>query len=161
MLWTPSPESYRGLPHKLKEGYDSVVRNLPQTKWIVKADDDTAVRVASLSTYLESSDMLTYAKPTIVGKIQYDGEVWQGGKWNEETYPGHDRYPPFPLGSCGHVVSRPVAEYIANRKAKSEHNTKGKILRSRFGCTNRPSKWKYCILIRLKTTAGAIIQTFL
>jgi hypothetical protein len=28
MLWTPSPESYRGLPHKLKEGHDSVVRNL-------------------------------------------------------------------------------------------------------------------------------------
>lgn len=80
MLWTPSPESYRGLPHKLKEGCDSVVRNQPQTKWIVKADDDTAVRVASLSTYLESSDMLTYAKPTIVGKIQYDGQVWQEGK---------------------------------------------------------------------------------
>jgi hypothetical protein len=63
--------------------------------------------------------MLTYAKPTIVGKIQYDGQVWQEGKWNEETYPRHDRYPPFPLGSCGHVVSRPVAEYIANHKAKS------------------------------------------
>lgn len=62
--------------------------------------------------------MLTYAKPTIVGKIQYDGQVWQEGKWNEETYPGHDRYPPFPLGSCGHVVSRPVAEYIAKHKAK-------------------------------------------
>jgi hypothetical protein len=28
MLWTPSAESYRGLPHKLKEGYDSVVRIL-------------------------------------------------------------------------------------------------------------------------------------
>mmetsp|Transcript_16576 Transcript_16576/g.29958 ORF Transcript_16576/g.29958 Transcript_16576/m.29958 type:complete len:86 (+) Transcript_16576:445-702(+) len=69
MLWRPWPESYRGLPHKLKEeGYALDVRNLPQTTWIVKADDDTVVRVASLSTYLESSDMLTYTKPTIVGK---------------------------------------------------------------------------------------------
>ncbi len=118
MLWTPSPESYRGLPHKIKEGYDWVVRNLPNTKWIVKSDDDTIVRVASLSHYLETTPSLVYTKPTIIGKIEYDGDVHQEGRWKETKYPGHTKYPPFPLGSCGHVVSRPVAEYIAKHKSQ-------------------------------------------
>ena len=113
MLWTPSPESYRGLPHKLKEGYQWVVSNLPNAKWIVKADDDTIVRVKSLSTYLEKK--IPHSKPTVIGKIEYEGIVHKEGRWKEEKYP-HEKYPPFPLGSCGHVVSRPVAEYIASHK---------------------------------------------
>lgn len=115
MLWTPSPESYRGLPHKLKEGYQWVVNSLPNTKWIVKADDDTVVRVTSLGKYLENT--VTYTKPTVIGKLEYEGTVWQDGRWKETKY-HHDKYPPFPLGSCGHAVSRPVAEYIAKNKDK-------------------------------------------
>lgn len=119
MLWTPSPESYRGLPHKLKEGYAWVVSNLPNVHWIVKADDDTVVRVGALGTYLQqiSTDNKScdYRKPIILGKIEYEGIVHKEGKWKEELYP-HAIYPPFPLGSCGHVVSRPIAEYIASHK---------------------------------------------
>jgi len=115
MLWTPSPESYRGLPHKLKEGYDWVITHLPNTKWIVKADDDTVVRVKSLGTYLETT--LQYTKPTVIGKLEYEGIVHQEGRWKETLYP-HEKYPPFPLGSCGHAVSRPVADYIAKHKSR-------------------------------------------
>lgn len=113
MLWTPSPESYRGLPHKLKEAYHWIVRNLPNTQWIVKADDDTIVRVKSLGTYL---DKLSYTKPTVIGNIEYEGLVHKDGKWREVNYP-KDRYPPFPLGSCGHAVSRPVAQYVSKYKS--------------------------------------------
>jgi hypothetical protein len=114
MLWTPSPESYRGLPHKVKEGYQWVIQHLPNAKWIVKADDDIVVRVGALGTYLSTLDSST---PKIIGKIEYEGVVHQEGRWKEEKYP-HDRYPPFPLGSCGHVVSRSVAEYISQNKDK-------------------------------------------
>jgi hypothetical protein len=58
MLWTPSPESYRGLPHKLKEGYRWLMDNVPSAKWIVKADDDSVVRVGALGTYLSKLDSL-------------------------------------------------------------------------------------------------------
>ena len=39
------------------------------------------------------------------------------GKWREvPQYPVGGRYPPFPLGSCGHAVSRRVAEYISTNQ---------------------------------------------
>jgi hypothetical protein len=114
MLWTPSPESYRGLPHKLKEGYRWLMDNVPSAKWIVKADDDSVVRVGALGTYLSKLDSSAL---TIIGKIEYEAPVHHEGRWNEEKYP-FSLYPPFPLGSCGHVVSRPVAQYISDHKDK-------------------------------------------
>ena len=66
------------------------------------------------ATYLETT-LLIY-KTDHCGKIGIRGYVHQEGRWKEEKYPEHIKYPPFPLGSCGHVVSRPVAEYIAKDK---------------------------------------------
>jgi hypothetical protein len=40
--------------------------------------------------------------------------VTRTGKWAELDYKPGD-YPMFPLGSFGHIVSRPIAEYIAGQ----------------------------------------------
>jgi hypothetical protein len=44
-----------------------------------------------------------------------DAPVHRDGKW-AELYTG-ETYPYWPQGSCSHAVSRPVAEYVAQKAA--------------------------------------------
>ena len=111
---------YRNLAHKVKAMYEWFLTNIPNTKWIVKADDDAFVKFAPLQTYLRG---LTDPKNgAIVGCIQKAGmRVPKYGKWADKLYrfhPKHLRYPIWPRGSCGHAVNRPVAEYVANHDLK-------------------------------------------
>ena len=113
IIVAPSPESYISLPNKLKYGYDFVIRYCLQAQWIVKTDDDFYARVEALPGFLQE---LNASVPTVVGKILWWGDpVRRQGKNAEHDYK-KKRYPNFPLGSYGHVVSRPIAEYVAMNK---------------------------------------------
>ncbi|KAL7578158.1 hypothetical protein ACA910_012599 [Epithemia clementina (nom. ined.)] len=106
------PESYISLPYKLHFGYRWVVENMKQVKWIVKADDDTVVRVGTLQQVL--LDLYNPEMPIVMGRIVPHSTVSRKGKWAEFQYE-RDIYPYWPQGSRGHVVSRPVASYIASQ----------------------------------------------
>lgn len=101
------PESYRGLVYKLKAAYAWVLGNT-NADWVVKADDDTVVRVSSIGKFLSQ---YSPTNPTVVGRIIYGPPVHKQGKWADMDYIPR-QYPPWPQGSCGHVVSRPIVEYV-------------------------------------------------
>jgi Galactosyltransferase len=112
LLDTIHPESYNSLPHKLKYAMHWVVHHCEAAQWIVKVDDDMFVRVDRLrDSFLP---LLNPSTPTVVGHILRDIPVQRHGKWAETDY-ANPIYPPWPQGSCGYVVSRAVAEYIAQQ----------------------------------------------
>jgi hypothetical protein len=82
LIFTPMPESYRSLPHKLKEAYDFAIQNTA-AKWIIKADDDFFVRIDTVSKYLRQFDE---TKPFVVGRIREKDLVRRKGKWGEYNY---------------------------------------------------------------------------
>jgi hypothetical protein len=109
LLDTLHPDTYAALPYKLKYAYTWVTSMLPRVEWIVKVDDDTVVRVDSLRNFLAKFNPNV---PTVIGRIIEASGVAKTGKWAEYKYP-HAQYPYWPQGSCGHVVSRAVASYVA------------------------------------------------
>jgi hypothetical protein len=111
------PESYRSLPHKLKFAYQWILSRWPLVQWLVKVDDDTVVRIDTLQKVV--LDNLNSAQPIVAGRIVVNAPVHKGGKWAELIYP-HTTYPYWPQGSCGHVVSRPVAEYVSQKAAAQQ-----------------------------------------
>jgi hypothetical protein len=116
------PDHYSSLPFKLRYAYQWVTTHLPQLQWVVKVDDDTMVRVDTL----EHAFLRTYNPqiPLVIGHIIEESAVARTGKWREETYQG-SYYPFWPKGSCGHVVSRMVAQYIGCMPARSFHYYQG------------------------------------
>lgn len=111
-------ETYRNLPKKVKTAYTFVDRYLsPNVGWILKVDDDMFVRVQKLERYLwlhEKKKKLDPTQPTVLGAISNRHQPHQSGKWKEVVqFPRTAMYPSFPLGSAGHLVSRPVAEYVS------------------------------------------------
>jgi hypothetical protein len=111
MLDTLHPESYRSLPYKLRFAYQFVARELADTKWVLKVDDDMFARVLTLEQVLLNK--LNADVPFVVGKIVAHSKVSRVGKWAEYNYL-EEYYPYWPKGSHGHVLSRPVFEYVAN-----------------------------------------------
>lgn len=110
------PDVYASLPYKLRFAYQWVITRLPKVEWIVKVDDDTVVRVDTLQNAFLRSFNPTI--PVVVGKIIEKSVVARSGKWKELDYPNR-HYPFWPQGSCGHVVSRVVAQYVASMPANS------------------------------------------
>ena len=106
MIFTPHLEEYRRLPRKLKEAYRWGLAHT-NANWFVKVDDDAAVRVRDLDAELRTRK----ASRKVLGCVHKRAEVRKSGKWAEHNYP-KAFYPPLPLGSCGHAVSRDVAEYV-------------------------------------------------
>lgn len=104
----PETDVYRHLPQKVKYCYKWGIMNT-NAKWFVKTDDDSVVRISTLEHYLdETYDANDY---TVIGRIASGWSVPRGGKWAEPNYKPR-KYPNFPLGSVGHIVSRKVTEYI-------------------------------------------------
>jgi hypothetical protein len=102
---------YRTLPQKIKAVYTFVEESLPNVQWIVKVDDDFFVRVDKFAEYLQNNFNAT--ELTLVGNIVRRHRAFTDGKWKEvPQFPQRGEYPPFPLGSYGHAVSRPVAKYL-------------------------------------------------
>jgi hypothetical protein len=116
LIEVPMEEFYQGLPDKLIYSYQWTLQNFPQqqqqqnVQWIVKVDDDMFARVSSLEHYL---DRFNPNRAILIGKINDQAGVHKTGKWAELDYP-HVRYPYWPQGSSGHVVSRATAAYIAS-----------------------------------------------
>jgi len=128
-------DMYRTLPHKLKTAYHFVTYHLPDTvRYILKVDDDFYVRVPpleerlhqlslpeslrlpSITTTTTSSQRLPapYEFPLVIsGDIRREHKAFTNGKWREiAQFPKGAVYPTFPLGSCGHIVTRPVADFV-------------------------------------------------
>jgi len=51
----------------------------------------------------------------VIGKLVSNAKVQRTGKWAEqmEDFP-HPFYPKWPKGSAGHIISRPIATYLAS-----------------------------------------------
>lgn len=103
-------ESYRSLPYKLRFSYSFIVQKMPKVRWILKVDDDMMARIDDLHTALLQN--LNHERAVVAGRIIANVSVKKQGKWAETKYQ-KETYPLWPQGSCGHVVSRAVAEYIA------------------------------------------------
>lgn len=107
-------DMYRTLPQKLKYAYRYTLQQLPpHIHWILKVDDDFYVRGPAIQEALRDLDAST---PTLIsGDIRREHFAHTGGKWKEVSqFPKGGLYPPFPLGSYGHIVSRPIADYVAS-----------------------------------------------
>jgi len=114
MVFIPNVDSYRNLPQKVKEAYAWASKNT-KAAWFAKVDDDMFVRIEALSKHLQAE--YSSQKPTLIGHIVEAGtHVTRQGKWAEFQEYTNDAYPAWPQGSYGHIVSRPVAEYIAEKK---------------------------------------------
>jgi hypothetical protein len=110
----PDIDVYRHLPQKVKFCYRWGLENT-NAEWFVKTDDDSVVRIDTLGRYLDK----TYNPDdyVVVGRVAKRWGVPRSGKWAENNY-RPSKYPNFPLGSVGHVVSKGVASYIADNSDK-------------------------------------------
>lgn len=126
LLVTDVEDVYRNLPRKLKAAYTFVDRHLPSNvQWVLKVDDDMFVRPHMFQRYLDKQArrkpggnvIINASFPTVLGHIQGNAFAHRRdskSKWAEVVeYPSGGLYPKFPIGSAGHVVSRPVAEYVS------------------------------------------------
>jgi hypothetical protein len=148
LLFSSAKESYRSLPSKLKRGYEFVAESCPRTvKWILKADDDFYVRIRSLSKFIEdsSASSLDPTVPTVMGKfVWWEDPVLREGK-NAELEYQKGEYPKYATGSYGHVVSRPIAEFVAKNQ-DTLHDYQGEdtslgIWLHEQKSLNEPIKW--------------------
>jgi Galactosyltransferase len=120
LLDTVHPESYHGLPHKLRFAIRWVMRHHWTVRWILKVDDDMYVR--SLNGFVRRNrplglSILNSSLPVVMGQIQYLIPVQRHGKWAEDVsyYQHHPVYPPWPKGSSGYLMSRSVGMLIAQK----------------------------------------------
>ena len=116
LLITDVVDVYRTLPQKIKVAYTFIDKHLPRVEWIVKVDDDFFVQVDIFSKYLNSR---FDSKQSILvgGRIMDEQKSHLEGKWKEvPQFPEGGLYPPFPLGSYGYAVSRPVASWLAQNQ---------------------------------------------
>lgn len=125
----PMWDTYRNITLKVKESYKYLIDTYPSANWFAKVDDDQFCRPEKLKDYL--TNIISYTKsdkipvkdpiniPTVIGKVRYNAPVMRKGKWGEskELF-APDRYPPFPIGSAGHVINRKFAQYISDNKQK-------------------------------------------
>lgn len=115
LLVMPVIDMYRTLPQKLKFAYTFVHYHLPTVQWVLKVDDDFFVRIDPFAKALQTHDA---SQPILIGgDIRLDHKAHTGGKWKElPQFPHGAIYPPFPLGSYGHVVTRPIVDYVVQYK---------------------------------------------
>ena len=108
------PDTYKSLPYKLHFSVRWIMKNLRNVNWIVKADDDQLVRVKLLQYFVLRQ--MNPNHPLVIGTIAVGGRPHKHGKWAEDPHFTDLVYPPWPFGSAGYVISRPVAQYLANSK---------------------------------------------
>ena len=116
MVLLPEHDGYEMLAIKLKAALRWVLMHKPNTRWIVKVDDDVYVRPTHLAQYLAccfpmGNSTTQQSRLAVVGNIAYDYKVYKFGKTPELRYQA-DIYPPFPIGSRGYALSRSVIDYI-------------------------------------------------
>ncbi|XP_021747936.1 hydroxyproline O-galactosyltransferase GALT6-like [Chenopodium quinoa] len=89
--------------------------NFLSTKYIMKCDDDTFVRVDAV---IEEARRVNSGKSLYVGKINYYHTPLRTGKWavTYEEWPG-EIYPPYADGP-GYIVSSDIARFIVTEYRK-------------------------------------------
>ena len=111
----PMMDTYRNLPLKLLRAYEWVRKHHPQIKWVLKLDLDMYVLPSTVLGELRrleaARDIGTHA---VIGNIAWNWTPHKGGKWKEVHYK-KKHYPPFPVGSSGHIVSRAMVHHLADR----------------------------------------------
>jgi hypothetical protein len=132
ILIMDGPEVYSNLPKKLKAAYTFVDRYLPKSiRYIAKVDDDVFVRLNAFQNYIDVTfennnnnstnnnnndpqQQQQQQPPIVAGDVRSGLGAATGGKWKEVSqFEPFGIYPTFPIGSAGHLVSRPIAEYIS------------------------------------------------
>eukprot|EP01048_Picozoa_sp_COSAG05_P000621 COSAG05_NODE_17_length_35518_cov_34.728084_36_plen_433_part_00 len=116
----PVDDGYAGLPDKVKHMYRWGIRRT-QSQWFAKVDDDCVVRVGTLAKHLAEKYSSKY--PQVIGHIVNTAPVQRSGKWKEHDHVDLQYYPPYPHGAA-YIVSRPVAQYIADH-SNSLHSYQG------------------------------------
>ena len=115
LLLVDDIDIYRSLSKKLKFAYTFAMQMLPTAKWVIKIDDDFFVRVKELKDFITRN--FNDSVPTLISGLISQGKAATRGKWKEvPQYSPGKNYPPFPLGSYGHVVSRPIVEVIVQNQ---------------------------------------------
>jgi hypothetical protein len=112
-------DSYGSLPEKLKAAYTFTHENLPPTvDFVVKVDDDFFVRIDEFSEHLNQNYRHLASVPALIGgEIRREHRAFTEGKWKElPQFREGAIYPRFAMGSFGHVVTRPIFEYVATHK---------------------------------------------
>lgn len=120
LLEIPMKEEYDRLPEKMMQAYNWALKNIPNLKWVAKADDDMFVDVQNLEKYVKKYN---FEVPMVIGEIVYHSPVAKQGKWAEFDY-AENFYPYWPKGSAGHVLSRTTVEYITEN-SESLHRYQG------------------------------------
>ncbi|XP_074309788.1 hydroxyproline O-galactosyltransferase GALT6-like [Silene latifolia] len=90
--------------------------NMLSTKYIMKCDDDTFVRVDAV---IEEATQVGDGKSLYIGKINYYHEPLREGKWavTQEEWTS-DVYPPYADGP-GYIVSSDIARFIVSEFKKT------------------------------------------
>ena len=109
---TIHPDTYKSLPYKLHFAMRWIMRNIETVDWIVKVDDDCLVRVNLLQFYVLRH--MNPNHPMVIGTISVGARPHRSGKWAEDPHFRPNQYPPWAFGSAGYVVSRPVAQFVAD-----------------------------------------------
>ena len=117
----PMEDDYKLLPEKVVQAYAWALQYFPNLQWLVKADDDTFVRVNKLEDYLEKYNSNS---PILIGKIVPRSMVAREGKWAEHSRYKQMYYPYWPQGSSGHIVSQRIAKYIV-QNSENLHRYQG------------------------------------
>lgn len=107
MIMLDVDDNYKSLPYKLIAMYDYVITK-SKYEWIVKVDDDCYFNA---NTILDKIPIFKN-ESVLIGNIMVNSKPHRTGKWKEYSSFKRSVYPPFPLGSLGHVVSRHLAEQI-------------------------------------------------
>eukprot|EP00934_Nitzschia_sp_Nitz4_P001076 Nitzschia sp. Nitz4//scaffold313_size41840//20342//21536//NITZ4_007435-RA/size41840-processed-gene-0.10-mRNA-1//-1//CDS//3329547427//1076//frame0 len=119
LLMMEEVDMYRTLPKKLKFAYRFVHEHLPTVDWVVKVDDDFYVRVDGFQGLLRRPLQGRQYNPRnesviVGGSIRTAHKAHIKGKWKEvPQWTQGEVYPPFPIGSRGHAVTRPIVKYVA------------------------------------------------
>jgi len=115
ILITNKTDVYRHLPAKVRLMLHWGVQNT-KFDFFMKVDQDHFINPIALIKLVGSRSQHEYS---IIGNIERESEVRRDGKWKELTYQhgvNNAKYPKFPLGSSGWIMSRKVAEYISQHR---------------------------------------------
>lgn len=80
-------------------------------KWFLKVDDDCYFNDRNILNGIMKYDPNDYI---VIGSIAKGFSVHRSGKWEERDYI-KKKYPPFPIGSSGHLSSRALVSGIVSR----------------------------------------------
>ena len=110
VLLVDTVDTYWNLTRKVLLSYKKLLKNLPNLKWVMKADDDAFVRTDKMHELIGKLD---HTKPTVIGRLSHVRIV---RRQRPDRY--HDpnflfpTYPVYPVGVATYILSRPIIEYL-------------------------------------------------